>query len=134
MTQATATTTTTTLKNRPAWVDLSTTDAAAARDFYSKLFGWELEVSEDPEYGGYATAKLGDSSVGGIGPKQPGDSSPSSWSIYIGTDDIDAMLRRAGELGGTVLMPKSEIPGTGWMAIFTDPDGRQVGLYTDMQR
>ena len=62
----------TALTNKPAWVDLSTTDAEAARDFYSKLFGWRLEISEDPQYGGYATAKLDDKSVAGIGPKQEG--------------------------------------------------------------
>jgi predicted enzyme related to lactoylglutathione lyase len=34
--------------NKPAWVDLSTSDAAAARDFYSTLFGWDIEVNQDP--------------------------------------------------------------------------------------
>ena len=71
--------TTTALTNKPAWVDLSSTDAAGSREFYTKLFGWNLEVSEDPQYGGYATAKLGDMSVGGIGPKQEGDRGPTAW-------------------------------------------------------
>ena len=51
--------------SKPAWVDLATTDPEAAKDFYSKLFGWSLEVSDDPQYGGYATAKLEDKSVAG---------------------------------------------------------------------
>lgn len=34
--------------NKPAWVDLSSSDAAASRDFYSKLFGWQVEVNPDP--------------------------------------------------------------------------------------
>ena len=37
----------TAVANKPAWVDLATPDAAASRDFYSKVFGWNIEV--DPE-------------------------------------------------------------------------------------
>ena len=55
--------------NRPAWVELSTADPAAARDFYSKLFGWNVEVSEDPQYGGYGVANLGEHTTAGIGPE-----------------------------------------------------------------
>ena len=48
----------TAIANKPAWVDLSTSDAAGARDFYGKLFGWKIEVTSDPQYGGYAMAKI----------------------------------------------------------------------------
>src|SRR5439155_25658235 len=43
--------------NKPAWVDLATDDTAASRYFYSKLFGWQVEVNPDPQYCGYALAK-----------------------------------------------------------------------------
>ena len=115
-------TTTTALANKPAWVDLATSDAAAARDFYSKLFGWELEVSQDPQYGGYATAKLGDNSVAGIGPKQ-GDDAPTAWSIYIGTDDIDQLARKVQAAGGTVIAPPFDVGDQGRMAVLQDPSG-----------
>jgi predicted enzyme related to lactoylglutathione lyase len=105
--------TTTALSNRPAWVDLSSTDAAASRDFYAKLFGWDLEISEDPQYGGYATAKLGEKSVGGIGPKQEGDSSPTAWSFYIGTDDVDAL---AGKIQAAVFQDPSGAFFSAWQA------------------
>ena len=61
--------TTTATANKIAWVELSTPDAAAARNFYAKLFGWRVEVNPDPLYGGYALAKVGDADVAGIGPK-----------------------------------------------------------------
>ena len=60
--------TTTATANKIVWVELSTPDAAAARDFYAKLFGWRVEVNPDPQYGGYALAKVGDADVAGIGP------------------------------------------------------------------
>ena len=112
----------TALTNRPAWVDLSTSDAPAARDFYSKLFGWQLEVSEDPQYGGYATAKLADSSVSGIGPRQS-DDAPTAWSMYIGTDDVDALAKKVQANGGTVAAPPFDVGDQGRMAVFQDPTG-----------
>ena len=44
---------------RPAWIDLSSSDPAASGAFYARLFGWQVTVSADPQYGGYAMATLG---------------------------------------------------------------------------
>src|SRR2546426_6302890 len=49
----------TAVAHKPIWTDLSTSDPAAARDFYAKVFGWKVEVNPDPQYGGYALAKIG---------------------------------------------------------------------------
>lgn len=113
----------TAVTNKPAWVDLSTTDEGAARDFYSKLFGWSLEVSEDPQYGGYATAKLGDKSVAGIGPKQEGDQSPTAWSLYIGAEDVDELAKKVQGAGGSVVAQPFDVGDQGRMAVFSDPSG-----------
>ena len=59
----------TTTANKPAWVDLASSDAEASRSFYSKLFGWQVEVNPDPQYGGYGLARIGDKDAAGIGPK-----------------------------------------------------------------
>ena len=53
----------TTTANKPAWVDLASGDAEASRSFYSKLFGWQVEVNPDPQYGGYGIAKTGGKEV-----------------------------------------------------------------------
>src|SRR5439155_12935261 len=76
----------TSVANKPAWVDLSSSDAAGSREFYSKLFGWQIEVSPDPQYGGYGMAKIGGKDVAGIGPKMS-EQAPTAWMVYIGTTD-----------------------------------------------
>lgn len=53
--------------NRPAWVDLSSTDPVGSREFYTKVFGWNIEVNPDPQYGGYALARIDGKDVTGIG-------------------------------------------------------------------
>src|SRR5215211_2088250 len=67
--------------NKPVWVELSTPDSAASIDFYTRLFGWQAEVHPDPQYGGYAMARIGDEDAAGIGPKQSPEA-PTTWSIY----------------------------------------------------
>jgi predicted enzyme related to lactoylglutathione lyase len=45
-------------------------------------------------------------------------------------DDIGAYLERAAALGGATVVPPTDLPGGfGKFAIFTDPDGNQVGLW-----
>jgi len=48
----------TSVAHKPVWVDLSTSDAEGARNYYSKLFGWKVRGHPDPQYGGYALAKI----------------------------------------------------------------------------
>ena len=79
----------TNLTNRPAWVDLATPDAAASRDFYGKLFGWQIQIEPDPQYGGYGMAEKDGTGIAGIGPKQD-PNSPTVWSLYFGSDDLSA--------------------------------------------
>jgi uncharacterized protein len=41
-----------------SWVDLSTSDADGAKNFYGGLFGWEFEDSEIPGGGVYTMCQL----------------------------------------------------------------------------
>lgn len=110
------------LVNRPAWVDLSSADAAASREFYTQLFGWDIKVDPDPMYGGYAMATDAGVGVAGIGPKMD-PNAPTAWSLYIGTNDIDGLAARVKENGGTVVMAPFDVGDQGKMAVFQDPAG-----------
>jgi uncharacterized protein len=108
--------------DRPAWVELSSPDAAASRDFYSKLLGWHVEVSPDPQYGGYGIARVDGEDVAGIGPKQSPEA-PTAWGLYIGTNDVDALAGKVTAAGGTVVAPPFDVGDQGRMAVFADPAG-----------
>ncbi len=82
--------------------------------------------------GGYGLVDTGagaDAIGGGIGPSsEPGE---RGVKIYMRVDDLDAYLARAEQLGGQRLVPPTDLPGDyGRFAIFTDPDGNQVGLWS----
>ena len=123
MTEAVAT-----VANKPVWVDLATPDAEAAREFYSKLFGWNIEVHEDPQYGGYGMARIDGTDAAGIGPKQSPEQ-PTVWTLYIGTDDVEELARKVQSAGGTVVTPPFDVGDQGRMAVFQDPSGAFISAW-----
>jgi predicted enzyme related to lactoylglutathione lyase len=118
----------TSIANRPVWIDLSSTDTAGSRDFYSKLFGWQIEVNSDPQYGGYGLARIDGRDAAGIGPSQtPG--TPTAWSFYIGTEDAGATAEAVEAAGGKVVAPPFDVGDQGRMAVFQDPTGAFVSVW-----
>lgn len=114
--------------NAPVWIDLSTSDPAAARDFYSKLFGWTAKPEEDPNAGGYAMARIAGKDVAGIGGLQD-PNGPSAWMIYIGTKDADATATKIEAAGGKIVAPPFDVMDVGRMAVFQDPVGAFIALW-----
>ncbi len=113
--------------NAPAWVDLSSKDADASRDYYAKLFGWKVEIA-GPDAGGYALAKLGGKDVAGIGPAQD-PNAPTAWNLYIGTRDVDALAKKVEAAGGKVVAPPFDVLKSGRMAAFQDPSGAFISAW-----
>jgi uncharacterized protein len=118
--------------NKPAWVDLGTSDPAAAREFYSKVFGWNVEVNPDPQYGGYGRAKVNGKDAAGIGGTMS-PNQPTAWSVYIGTDDIEALSKSVADNGGTVAAPPFDVGDQGRMAVFADPSGAFISAWQATQ-
>lgn len=98
-------------------------DSKRLQEFYSNLFGWTIHANNPYDYGVVDTASGGIN--GGIGPAMEG---PARVTIYAQVDDLQAYLDKVIELGGTVVMPITEIPGAVTMAMFTDPAGNFMGL------
>lgn len=120
--------TVTRVQHKPVWVDLSSKDAAASRAFYARVFGWDIEVSPDPQYGGYGRAKLGGKDVAGIGPTMSPEA-PTAWMVYIGTDDAEGLAKRVQDAGGTVVMKPFDVGDQGRMAVFQDPAGAFISAW-----
>jgi hypothetical protein len=118
----------TAIADKPAWVDLTSSDAAASREFYGKLFGWDIEVNADPQYGGYGMARIDGQDVAGISPKMD-PNSPTAWSIYIGTDDPEELTEKVRAAGGTVVMEPFAVGEMGKMAVYQAPDGAFISAW-----
>jgi len=49
--------------------------------------------------------------------------------LYFASEDLDADMARVSELGGTVLLPRQEVPGFGALGLFLDPTGNRVAFW-----
>lgn len=118
----------TSVAQAPIWLDLSATDPEKARAFYSKVFGWKIDVNPDPQYGGYATAKIDGKDVAGIGPKQD-PSGPSAWMVYVGSSDADDTVKKTKAAGGKVVVEPMQVGPQGRMVVIQDPTGAFLGIW-----
>lgn len=97
-------------------------------EFYSKAFGWSITADNPMNYG-IVDTNAGAGINGGIGPTQVGK--PMT-TIYIICPSLDDTLERAQKLGGTVLMPASEVMPMLTIAWIADPEGNAIGLIQEV--
>ncbi len=114
-----------------SWVDLMTPDAKAAKAFYGALLGWTFE-DRPSDHGVYTMFDLEGLYVAGLGEmndemKQSG--MPPLWNSYVTVEDVDKTCKRVEQLGGSVSMPRHDIPEAGSMAFVADPAGAQLALW-----
>ena len=115
---------------RFVWHDLMTTDPARALPFYAALFGWRSDTRPMEGVGDYTMFHLGDEPLGGMVPLDPAHGVASHWISYVTVASVDAACARATELGGTVGVPPTDIPGVGRFAVVGDPTGAYVSPFT----
>jgi predicted enzyme related to lactoylglutathione lyase len=109
-------------------IEIPAADGIKAGKFYHDLFGWKIET--DPKMN-YTMWEPGVGPGGGFSPLNE-LTKPGEVLIHIDSEDIEADLKRIKALGGTVVMGKTEIPSIGWYALFKDPTGNTLSLYTSM--
>jgi predicted enzyme related to lactoylglutathione lyase len=112
----------------PCWVDVMVTDPAAAKHFYSGLFGWDIQDGP-PEAGGYAMCLLKGRPAAAIMPRPEGNPAPNVWSTYLASDDLDATVAKAKEGGSTFMMEPIDVMTAGRFAFALDPGGAPYGIW-----
>jgi uncharacterized protein len=117
----------------PSWVDLTTTDVEAAKNFYASLFGWQWEAADvPPDLGAYWMARLDGELVAGLSPQpeeMAGQGIPSTWNTYINVESVDETTARAEAAGAQVVALPMDIGDAGRMAVVRDPSGAAIGMW-----
>jgi predicted enzyme related to lactoylglutathione lyase len=109
-------------------IEIPTSDSKASADFYQELFGWHIERDEQMDYTMWDPHEGPGGGFSPVGEHvKPGDV-----LIYVNSEDIEADLKKAAELGATIQQEKMEIPTIGWWGVFKDPTGNSIALYTSM--
>lgn len=116
-------------KGKIIHVEIPSKDVKKNSKFYADVFGWKLTDYEGQNYILFDPAEA----PGGGFPEVDNKLNKiDRVLVYIQSDDIEADLKKIGSLGGKTVLPKTEIPTIGWFAVFTDPEGNTLALYTSM--
>jgi hypothetical protein len=111
----------------PCWVDVSTPDIEATREFYGALFGWTFHPDPRPEAGGYAVFALGGRRAAAAAPTSAGQ--PVGWTTYVASDDVEATAARVAAAGGAVIAGPLDVLDAGRALVARDPTGAVFGVW-----
>lgn len=104
------------------WHELSTTDVAAALEFYGTIFGWSKGETMDMGTDGvYQLFQAGGGDLGGM--MGLGEAPAPAWLTYFGADGVNSAIERITSAGGTLVHGPSEVPGGAFIAVAADPQG-----------
>jgi predicted enzyme related to lactoylglutathione lyase len=107
------------------WETLTTKDGARAKQFYSKVMGWQSS-----SYQGMDTFGLGEGMEKQIADIHLAQGPvPPNWLTFVAVADADAVMKRAGALGGQVAMPGMDIPTIGRIGVILDDQGAALGIF-----
>ncbi len=114
------------------WMELATTDQAAAKQFYSALFGWEANDSPMGPDELYTMFSLNGRQTGAAYTMKAEDRAlgiPPNWLLYIAVDNADETVARALEHGGNPMSPAFDVMTYGRMAVIQDPTGAIFAIW-----
>ncbi len=103
-------------------------DAEKLKSFYATVFDWKIDSDNPMNYGAIETGGEGGIN-GGIADTR--GQMPSYVTFYVHVDDLQAYLDKAGSLGGETVVPPTPIPDVGSFALFKDPEGNVIGLFSE---
>lgn len=105
------------------WFNVPAADPERARGFYEAIFGWTAAPFPEMK-GAFELA------TGGIG----GEIFPQAYpgepiTVFVGVPSIEDYAGRVERAGGKVVVPKTEVAGRGYFAVFEDTEGNRLGLW-----
>jgi uncharacterized protein len=112
-----------------SWAELLTSDADAAKGFYTQLFGWDYEdnpTGPDPGAPVYSMARRDGQHVAAL---FADESQPPHWNCYVTVASADETAGRASETGGNVIAEAFDVMEVGRMAVIADPTGAALCLW-----
>lgn len=118
------------------WIELASSDQAAAKNFYTSLFGWTPEDFPTAPGESYTLFRLQGRDVGGgysLRADQKERNVSPHWLMYVAVESADKSVKRATDLGATVLAGPFDAGDFGRMAVLMDPMGAPFAIWEAMK-
>lgn len=108
--------------------ELMSQDPAKLSEFYAKIFDWKIQHFPEMNYRGVETGSESGINGGIMKPEREGPW-PGNTLFYIDVDDLAAYRDKIAAAGGKICVEEQTVPGMGAFSLFTDPEGRMMGLW-----
>jgi predicted enzyme related to lactoylglutathione lyase len=109
-----------------SWSELVTSDADAAKGFYTALFGWHYDDQPIPDSPPYSLARRDGKTAAAL---FASDRQPPHWNCYVTVSSADETANLAREAGANVMAEPFDVMDAGRMAVFADPAGAVLSLW-----
>jgi len=112
------------------WIELGTSDAPAARNFYTQLFGWTVNEFPMGEMGIYYIFQKDGKDAAAmyqIAPERAG--MPPNWLSYVAVQSADETTEKAKSAGGTIVHGPFDVMDKGRMSLISDPQGAMFAIW-----
>ena len=113
--------------------ELMSKDPGKVSDFYANVFDWKIQHRPELNYRIVDTGAQAGINGGIVKPEREGPW-PGNMTLYIDVDDLAAYRKRVVEAGGKIHVEEQEVPGMGTFSLFTDPEGRMMGLWKQLKK
>lgn len=113
--------------SRVVHFEIPTDNPERASKFYREVFGWQIQKWQGPmEYWLVTTGPDGQPGInGGLTRRQP----PNSGTVNtIAVVSVDQAVTNIEAKGGKTVMPKTTLPGVGYLAYCQDTEGNVFGV------
>jgi hypothetical protein len=113
------------------WIELATTDQAAAKNFYTSLFDWTVNDFPMGPGQSYSMFFLEGRNAGAaytIDPQQM-KGVPPNWLLYVAVDNADESAAKATAAGGKIVAGPFDVMEFGRMAVIADPTGAHFAIW-----
>jgi predicted enzyme related to lactoylglutathione lyase len=103
--------------------------------FYSKVFDWTINHVPEINYRIVETGAEGEMhgiNGGIVNPDRP-EPWPGNMLFYILVDDLAKYRKKVVAAGGKIHVEEQKVPRMGKFSLFTDPEGRMMGLWKAKQ-
>lgn len=111
-------------ENQIDYIELPAGNIGAAKQFYGTVFGWTFE-DYGPDYTTFFDGRL----AGGFTKDAP---APSQGLLVIYAGDLAAVQQKIKAAGGVIVKETFSFPG-GRRFHFTDPNGNQLAVWSDLE-
>ena len=113
--------------------ELMSKDPAKVSAFYETTFGGNIQHMPGLNYRIVETGGEGGINGGILKPQREGPW-PGNMLFYIDVDDLAAYRQKIVAAGGKIHVEEQEVPGMGAFTLFTDPEGRMMGLWKQAKK